>query len=677
MSAGFGSDPFYAACFPDPLHAYVTGNNNDAWRSTDGGGTWTQMTSLPAGSWSQLDFLDATTGFAGANGACAFTSNGGANWVLRSGYPSCPVIYGMDFRDAQTGLVGGQLPASGEAGIYKTTDGGVSWVRRFTAAASDVVWMSGTSALAAVGTSIYRSTNAGDSWVEIASGIETGLMSVAALDASTLLGVSSKGDVWRSADGGSTWTWILDGLGSLPAVWSIGAADPQAAWVVGPGGMLLQTSDAGLSWIQRMNGTATSLYDIVMRDERYGLAAGHDGYLLRTTNGGALWETQKLEVTGQIFGRDEYLRAVSIVDDQFAVTAGPGGTVFRTQDGGATWESIGYPELPGLYFIEDVEFVSRTEGWLVGLDQDLGHTRSVYRTTDGGDTWTPGMSQNSYMFAVDFVGRERGWIATIGPLYFRTTDAGASWTSGLLPAYFTTPTVSDMEFADENVGWAVGWDGFVARTTNGGQSWFLQDIGSTEDILLDIHVVNANEAWAACREKPSDDGAVYHTTNGGATWQKEVLTPFPYVPAAVTATAGGSVWLAGYAGRIVHQRGAVVSVDAGLSDPEEAAARGVAWLLPNVPNPFRTSTTIRYDLPAAGRVLLEIFDVEGRRVETLVDSRQARGTHETLWAPASSARRGGPPSSAVYFCRLKFAGGRDGAAGALSHAETRRVILLR
>jgi len=286
------------------------------------------------------------------------------------------------------------------------------------------------------------------------------------------------------------------------------------------------------------------------------VAAGHNGYVYKTADGGNFWSVQKLEVTGQIFGRDESLHAISMVDNSFAVVAGPGGTVFRTTDGGASWQSIGYPKLPGTFWIEDVKFVDHNIGWLVGQDQELGHTKSVYKTIDGGNTWTLGLDQNSYMFATDFTDAKHGWIATIGSLYFRTIDSGKTWISGNYPPYFTSPTVSDIDFADQNNGWAIGWDGFVAHSTNGGVSWTLQNLGTTEEHFFSIYVVSASEAWITGRKAtlPSYDGVVYHTTDGGTTWSKEISSPDPYWGYAI-AGSSGNVWIGGFEGHIYERAG--------------------------------------------------------------------------------------------------------------------------
>ncbi|MFH1011647.1 MAG: T9SS type A sorting domain-containing protein [bacterium] len=65
----------------------------------------------------------------------------------------------------------------------------------------------------------------------------------------------------------------------------------------------------------------------------------------------------------------------------------------------------------------------------------------------------------------------------------------------------------------------------------------------------------------------------------------------------------------------------------------------------NYPNPFNTTTVIRFYLPTAAHVKLEIFDVQGRRVATLIDTVQSAGRHATIWEADEIA-------SGAYLCRL-------------------------
>jgi hypothetical protein len=70
------------------------------------------------------------------------------------------------------------------------------------------------------------------------------------------------------------------------------------------------------------------------------------------------------------------------------------------------------------------------------------------------------------------------------------------------------------------------------------------------------------------------------------------------------------------------------------------------FLRPNYPNPFNSSTTIEYGLPEPGRVRIDIYDLLGRRVETLVDEEMQPGRHQVTWDASGY-------SSGVYFYRIE------------------------
>ncbi|MBU8920285.1 MAG: T9SS type A sorting domain-containing protein [Bacteroidales bacterium] len=70
----------------------------------------------------------------------------------------------------------------------------------------------------------------------------------------------------------------------------------------------------------------------------------------------------------------------------------------------------------------------------------------------------------------------------------------------------------------------------------------------------------------------------------------------------------------------------------------------------NIPNPFNPSTNISFYIPQSGDVLLQVFDVEGKRVRTLSDKPYDKGRHEVIWDGVSDS--GDPVASGVYFYRL-------------------------
>ena len=85
-------------------------------------------------------------------------------------------------------------------------------------------------------------------------------------------------------------------------------------------------------------------------------------------------------------------------------------------------------------------------------------------------------------------------------------------------------------------------------------------------------------------------------------------------------------------------------------------------LLSNHPNPFNPHTTITYAMPADGIVRLQIYDLRGRLVRTLVDETASAGWHEVSWNGRDMW--GDEVSSGVYLTRLEAGG--DVAHGRMS-----------
>lgn len=74
-------------------------------------------------------------------------------------------------------------------------------------------------------------------------------------------------------------------------------------------------------------------------------------------------------------------------------------------------------------------------------------------------------------------------------------------------------------------------------------------------------------------------------------------------------------------------------------------------LSPNYPNPFNPTTTISFEIPEAGLVKVEIFNILGQRVKSLVSDYKAPGRYSVIWDGRNEA--GQEVSSGVYFYRLQ------------------------
>ena len=105
--------------------------------------------------------------------------------------------------------------------------------------------------------------------------------------------------------------------------------------------------------------------------------------------------------------------------------------------------------------------------------------------------------------------------------------------------------------------------------------------------------------------------------------------------------------------------------DAELSQRGAGLSQSVV-LHNNVPNPFNPTTVIAFELPDAATVSLDIYDVSGRRVQTLVGSRSyPAGTHQALWDGRNTV--GQSVASGVYLYRLR--------AGRF--VQTKRMVLMK
>lgn len=88
----------------------------------------------------------------------------------------------------------------------------------------------------------------------------------------------------------------------------------------------------------------------------------------------------------------------------------------------------------------------------------------------------------------------------------------------------------------------------------------------------------------------------------------------------------------------------------GATPAPEGATPAVDRLLANWPNPFNPVTQVRFHLSEAGVVRLEVMDVNGRRVATVIDRHYEAGVHDLSWEGVDD--QGTPQPSGVYFLRL-------------------------
>ena len=88
-------------------------------------------------------------------------------------------------------------------------------------------------------------------------------------------------------------------------------------------------------------------------------------------------------------------------------------------------------------------------------------------------------------------------------------------------------------------------------------------------------------------------------------------------------------------------------------------------LFQNYPNPFNQSTTISFRMEKQGHVLLQIYNMAGRHVLTLLDETLPSGEKSVIWTGLDGRKR--HVGSGMYICRLKI----------YEQSQTRKLILLK
>lgn len=721
-----GTNPgatLYDIFFLDATHGWV-GGTAEYFRTTDAGATWLQSPDNDLGSVDRIRFVTPSFGWATTiNGLQSFSTrstDGGATWAAVSSA-------GDFFRilDERGGILLGRsltqmvrstnqgntwAPAGANPGgnatdgvlltssvglladgqrIRRSTNGGASWTTVVASAVYNrVTRISDSKAIAWFGNEAAVTTDAGATWQPVVGGIDdqaepvwAGVHDVLALDETTLIASTIDGKIRRSINSGLSWTTATPHPRSGFPLWRF-TKNGASAFGVGMSGMMFTSHDLGATWSHANAGCGELLNDIKMWDETRGIAVGEQGVLLWTTDGGANWVPRRPLVENG--AGSNYLYSVSLVPPSFGYAVGDFGYALRTTNAGSSWELMPGPiDRPEV--MQAVDFVSPTHGWLA-VPCCGSIVSGLYESTDGGSSWTRNIAASSFIYVdVDFFDDNLGFatsVSTGGSVLRRTTNGGVSWQFNAVDLTRYTEFVR-ISFQNATTGWGAGytlsddgtyWDAYIGKTTNAGVTWVRQAVSYPapplgEDFLnlmKDVVATSDDEVWAVGLR-----GIVHHSTNGGSTWE----TVDPEIPSlgapneilnAVDVTPLGRVFAAGNQGKVMAAPGG------GVTGVEAIAAPQLHMLGTPFPNPSTSAFQFTLAMREGAAVKVDVLDVTGRRVATILDRQVEPGRHALQWDGAG--RRAGDEGSAaearvapgIYFVRLE--------AG--DHREVRRAVVL-
>lgn len=157
--------------------------------------------------------------------------------------------------------------------------------------------------------------------------------------------------------------------------------------------------------------------------------------------------------------------------------------------------------------------------------------------------WTSQTTGTTYgLLSVHFTGTNIGWAVGHEGTVLHTTNGGMTWffqTSG------TSLILRDVHFADISRGWIVGNLGTILRTINAGATWSPQSSGTTGS-LEDVYFSDLNNGWVV-----GEGGTILHTANGGLTWSFQTSGTVLYLTDVhfIDANTG---WAVGGGGTIIY-----------------------------------------------------------------------------------------------------------------------------
>ncbi len=345
--------------------------------------------------------------------------------------------------------------------------------------------------------------NSGSGWQSTDAGNANNFFSVT-ISGNTAWAVGLDGIIMRSSDGAGT-SWEAQSSGVDKQLRSVFFLNENLGWCVGLSETVLKTTNGGNDWEILDTDGSQHYSEVIFLDENNGWLAGSSGnygVIKNTTDGGTSW-TRSLLPTSQ-------MKSIHFADANFGCAVGSGGKIFRTTDGGSSWSlaaSNTSKNLKGVYLDNS------GGGWAVGDDGTL------ITTTDSAANWSSQTSGTSkHLNSID-----GEWIVGWAGRILHTTDAGATWE---LDCSEFADNLSDIEFVNENSGYAVGSGGRILHTTDGGMTWDSIPNGATKS-LYTVEFINADTGWVAGRDHddstPSANSLIQRTTDGGLTWEFQNL----------------------------------------------------------------------------------------------------------------------------------------------------------
>ena len=623
---------------PDVVYAF---NELACFKSTDAGARWTRLVKSYEDSWgppgikpgipisAAVDPVEKDRVFVNNyNGGNFLSVDGGVTWVNASqGYT------GADIRDIQVNPDRPEeLYATGRTGAFKSVNGGKQWNGiGYGIAGTEMLFLSAQDgkfdtlyAMSDDELVIKASWDGGQHWEAVFkpdlaqsdgrgfhrfSDIEIAPSDPQVLYASTnaVLNIGSldpNGNtsygMFRTSDGGTTWTTVNNGLPEASRIVNTIAVHPSDADLVYIGTFndgIYRSSNGGDSWEAVNNGLGSSdirsiAIDPVNPDVLYA-GSGNGMGIYKSVNGGDLWVESNV---GFRLTCPSYLSSFGNGAEGMDLKSAP--TVFTSQD----YQNIQWTK------ILDIVVDSADPDHVYAADFSAG----IHYSADGGQSWALINEGIDLRTATCLDITRDGTVLYVGikgnGVQRLVLENKAPQVQRTIPDYADTVRVfRDDTLAFEILGFDLNEDPLT-------YTWTLDGVlaGEAMDSVFVLRSEGMDLGFHSLSATLSDGESTIQVD-----WTVEVM-----------------------------------EMPSGIGDLPEEESPGASIRI--FPNPFRESLNISYVLPFEAEVNIGVFDLQGRQAGALVSAHMPRGLHYLSWNGQDS--RGGPLPPGIYVMRFVYRG---------------------
>jgi len=166
---------------------------------------------------------------------------------------------------------------------------------------------------------------------------------------------------------------------------------------------------------------------------------------------------------------------------------------------------------------DDVFFLNENLGWAAN-----GYYASVYKTTDGGVTWTQQLSNailgsNHYFRNIEFLNENVGFLGTLNGKFYKTIDGGTTW--NLVSITPNPPAICGLDCVGTSTIYGCGAyfsPAYIIKSSDGGATFQRIDMSAYANALVEVLFTDENTGFASGNN--ASGAVILKTTDGGATW---------------------------------------------------------------------------------------------------------------------------------------------------------------